>query len=263
MKKIASRENSHFKYFKRLADNAQFRKREGKILLDGVHLAQVYLSQVTGSSGTILVSSSGLWNSEVQELIAQRSAAACDCFELSDQLFNLVSPVDTPSGILVVAHYPSPADLPSPSVDSVLLDGVQDPGNVGSIIRSASAAGFRQIILGQGCAQAWSPKVLRSAMGGHFHVSIYENMDLLSFTKSFEGLSVATVLYAHTRYDELGLNCPVAWIFGSEGDGVSSDLAAAAAISTTIPMFSELDSLNVAAAGAICLFETCRQRRNN
>ena len=142
----------------------------------------------------------------------------------------------------------------------MLLEDIQDPGNLGSMLRSAAAAGCDSVFLSQDCADAWSPKVLRAAMGGHFALRIYEQQDLPGVAKAFSGTLLATSLHAtHSLYD-CDLRGNVAFLIGNEGAGLSADLLGLATQKITIPMPGQVESLNAAAATAICLFEAVRQR---
>lgn len=259
MRRIASRDNPHFKALKKLALSTRERRRRRRVLLDGMHLIETY-HRLCGAAEEVLVSDSGLRKAEIADYLAE-PAAAMTVTCLSDPLFSDLAPVDTPSGILAVVSPPMPTRAPDTSVDSVLLDGVQDPGNVGSILRSAAAAGFHQVLLSADCAQTWSPKTLRSAMGAHFQLAIHEACDLTGFLLTFVGQSVATLPDASSELFETSLQGPVAWVFGSEGLGVRPAVATATRLSLAIPMLGASNSLNVAAAAAICLFETVRQRR--
>jgi TrmH family RNA methyltransferase len=144
----------------------------------------------------------------------------------------------------------------------VVLDGVQDAGNVGAILRTTAAAGIRDIVLGPGCAGPWTPRVLRAAQGAHFSLRIREQPDLVAVLKSYSGISVATVAKDGAPLFDLDVSGDVAWIFGNEGAGITDALAALATRRTTIPLAADTESLNVAAAAAICLFEGVRQRHS-
>ncbi|MEI7613447.1 MAG: RNA methyltransferase [Betaproteobacteria bacterium] len=182
---------------------------------------------------------------------------------LSDVLFDEIATVETPSGIMAIVMQPRCAHGLNQEADAVVLDGIQDPGNLGSIFRSAAAAGFRQILLSADCAQAWSPKTLRAGMGAHFQLDIHESCDLPAFLGGYRGQVAMTTLDAAPGLYSLNLKKPVAWVFGSEGQGVSSDVSETDGIKVRIPMPGKIESLNVAAAAAICLFETVRQRQVN
>jgi TrmH family RNA methyltransferase len=144
---------------------------------------------------------------------------------------------------------------------AVLLDGVQDPGNVGSILRSAGAAGIRQVYCSAGTAFCWSPKVLRAAMGAHFVLEIFENVDLPALAASARIPVLATSGYASERLYGLDLSGPVAWVLGHEGQGVSSELLDLATRRVAVPHAGKVESLNVAACAAVCFFEQLRQQQ--
>ena len=177
-----------------------------------------------------------------------------------DALYAELASVETPSGIMALVQQPRPVHGLNQEADAVLLDGVQDPGNVGSIMRSAAAAGFRQVLLSSDCAHAWSPKTLRAAMGAHFQLDIHEASNLSAFLGGYRGQGIVTALEASTSLYLANLNGPLAWVFGSEGLGVSDAVAEATQLKVRIPMPGATESLNVAAAAAVCLFETVRQR---
>ena len=145
----------------------------------------------------------------------------------------------------------------------MILDRIQDAGNVGSILRSAAAAGFTQVIALTGCAHLWSSKVLRAGMGAHQLLDLYEgwsNQQVLSAVTAPLLAAVAGAeqdLYSSKKE----LLHPVAWVMGSEGQGVSEDLMAQAK-AVSIPIDPRVESLNVSTAAAICLFETMRVRRS-
>jgi TrmH family RNA methyltransferase len=143
----------------------------------------------------------------------------------------------------------------------VLLEDVQDPGNVGSILRSAAAAGVAQVFLSAQCAFAWSPKVLRAAQGAHFFLEIYEDVDLAGWAERYEGKIAAAVAAGGNALYAADLTRPLALAIGNEGAGISAALRAAASFAVTIPMPGGFESLNAAAAAAIVLFECVRQRR--
>lgn len=254
MKHIASRDNPHFKLLNKLAHSSRERRKAGLMLLDGVHLldAGAQLDEV-------LVAAGALAKPEIAAWLAAHPSAKVTSF--ADGLFNELAAVDTPSGIMALAALPAAPGKPRHNVDSIVLDGVQDPGNLGSILRSAAAAGYRQAILSADCAQAWSPRALRAGQGAHFLMAIHEAQSLPDFLAGYSGTSVITAL--DTDYDLFAapLAGPLAWVFGAEGQGVSAEVAAAADLKVRIPMPGGTESLNVAAAAAVCLFESVRRRQ--
>ena len=258
MRQITSRDNGHFKLLKRLCQSGRERRKTGRIVLDGIHLIESYIQRF-GLLEEVIVSESGMSRLEISHFLSG-DLADCSVTVLEDALFDELATVETPSGIIAISEQPGGPQGLDQQADAVLLDGIQDPGNLGSILRSSAAAGFRQILLSADCAHAWSPKVLRAAMGAHFELDIHERCDLTVFLTSYQGVSVATELKAPDSLYSVPLNRPVAWVFGNEGQGIRSHVASEVRARVVIPMPGKVESLNVAAAAAICLFETVRQR---
>lgn len=254
MKLIQSRDNPFYKSLKRLAESGRERRKTGRTLLDGVHLVAAY-EAVHGPVETLVVGEGAQSAAEIASHIAAR-----DCVVLADALLRELGLVDTPSGLLAVAAMPSAKAAIQRDQDAVLLDGIQDPGNVGTLLRTAAAAGVRQVLLGQGCASAWSPKVLRAGQGAHFVLAIHEDADLADFMAGYAGTTAVTCLDGTTSLYDAQWHGPLAWVFGAEGLGVSPGLIAAARLRVKIPMPGAVESLNVAAAAAVCLFEALRRR---
>jgi TrmH family RNA methyltransferase len=193
-------------------------------------------------------------------------AGAAECVLLPDALFTPLGQVEHGVGILFAVKVPDAASSghASPSLQSaaLLLDSVQDPGNLGTILRTAAAAGIQEIYCGPGTAAAWSPKVLRAGMGAHFVLEITEDVDLVQLIQQASVPVYATQLDAAKTIYTADLRAPSAWLFGHEGQGVSEQLLALATERLTIPQSSQVESLNVAASVAICLFEQRRQQAN-
>ena len=267
MKAISSRDNPMVKRLHALANSARERRKLGETLLDGAHLLDAALQQQWPLKA-VVVSDSGCAQEEIEDLLA-RCAHDLPRYQLPDALFAHISPVDSPSGVIAIIDLPpepDPARLADGAALSahslVVLDGVQDPGNLGTILRTAAAAGVRDVLLTTGCAGAWSPRALRAGMGAHFGLRIRERVDAVDVLGAFRGAILATALGEGARsLYELDLDAPVAWLFGAEGQGVSSALLACASQRVIIPMAGDVESLNVAAAVAVCLFEQARQRR--
>lgn len=254
---VRSRENPLFQRLRRLASSARARREERNALLDGAHLVAAWCD--TWRAVDLLVASqSGLERPELAALF-ERTAAA-ERLILSDALFGAVTQVVTPPGILAVVRTPVPEPMPASPVDCVLLEGVQDPGNVGSILRTVAAAGIRHVLFDTGCAAPWSPKVLRAGQGAHFALALHERRDLAAFARGYAGVCATAAPRGGKAIYEADLSGPVAWAFGAEGSGISRDLAEACTLRLTIPMPGGVESLNVAAAAAVCLFEQVRQR---
>ena len=258
VKRIASRDNASYKSLAKLASSSRARRANRAALLDGPHLVEA-LQASGGTAETLVVSDSGYGREEVRRLF--ESTPAHKRVLLADRLFDGLAQVATPTGILAVVRTPDARPLPAKLETCLLLEAIQDPGNLGSILRTAVAAGVRQVFLGGGSAFAWSPKVLRAGQGAHFFLTIHEDAPLVALAERFAGTVVTTDPRAARSVFDLDLAAgPVAWIFGSEGGGVSATLAAAANAQARIPMPGAAESLNVAAAVAVCLFEQVRQR---
>jgi TrmH family RNA methyltransferase len=256
MKKIASRDNASFKTLVKLAESSRERRKTGQTLLDGPHLLATYLAAV-GRPRSIAVSESGLANAEVCQLLD--TAAGTEIIALPDTLFAQISGVTTPVGIVALIETPKPVAAPAQPPFCLLLEDVQDPGNVGSILRSAAAAGVRHVFASAGCAYAWAPRVLRAAMGAHFLLTIHERADLAGFAHGFNGCVVATVARGAKPLFQADLTGRLALMIGNEGAGLSESLLQVAHETVSIPMPGRAESLNAAAAAAICLYERVRQ----
>lgn len=254
MKKISSADNAQFKLLLKLAHSSRERRLAGYSLLDGVHLLQAYQSRF-GAPEQLIVSHTGTDHPEINALLQGNTAALC----LDDNLFKQLSSVATPTGVIAVIKTPRCEGLPAALDTCVMLEDIQDPGNLGSILRSCAAAGVKQIFLSKQTVNAWSPRVLRAAMGAHFSVEIYERADLIVLARAFPGRVLVTRLRATQSVFKSNLTGKVALVFGNEGAGVSDALMQCAHESIAIPMSAATESLNVAAAAAICLFERVRQ----
>jgi TrmH family RNA methyltransferase len=254
MKLIQSRDNAFFKQLKRLAESGRERRKTGQTLLDGVHLVEAY-EKTFGPLENLIVAESALSGGEVAAYLEGRQVVV-----LADALMRDLGLVDTPSGLLAVAPMPQRTAAVDPGKDAVLLDGVQDPGNVGTLLRTAAASGVKQALLSPGCASAWSPKVLRAGQGAHFVLAIHEEADLAAFMADYRGTTAVTCLDGASSLYEARWNGPLAWVFGAEGLGVRRELIEAAKLRIKIPMPGAVESLNVGAAAAVCLFEALRRK---
>lgn len=255
MSVLRARGNPRLRRWRALASDARARRREQRTLIEGARLVADYLDRV-GEPAALLVSESGAQDGGIVALSRRGSRPPV---VLADALFRLVSELDTPAGIAAEIEVPSTKLELSASGVCVLLDSVQDSGNLGAILRSAAAFGVRDVVLGPGCADPWSPKVLRAAMGGHFLLRIGEAADLAGALTRFGGMSVCTVARGGLAPADADLRGRIALVLGAEGRGVGETLAARCALRLTIPMPGRTESLNVAAAAAILFYERARQ----
>lgn len=256
-KHITSRDNPIFKYQKKLADNSRERKAEGKTLLDGVHLIEAYL-QVFGEPELIIIPE-GKSTLEASNLMQQLEHISTIMFPTL--MFAELTPVASSTGILAVVNTPV-MDLPDAPQFVLMLEDIQDPGNLGSMLRTAAAAGVQAVYLSKGCTDVWSPKALRGGQGAQFVLPIIENADLVVELQNFNGNSYATTMSGESLYNQ-DLVQASAFVMGNEGAGLRDKTIASCTKRISIPMSQTnglaVESLNAAAATAICLFERKRQ----
>ena len=256
MKVISSRDNPLFKQLRLISQSSRERKKARQTLIEGVHLVQTYAAAI-GNPEALVVSTSAVDNAEIAALIDQFQPSVSTV--LSDAMFHELSTLDSPAGVLALINTPTQKNAPAQMDCCVVLEDLQDPGNLGSILRSAAAANVKHVLLSKGCVFAWSPRVIRAAMGAHFLLDIYEQQDLLEVVGNFNGKRIATALRAKSSLYDTDLSGPMALMIGNEGAGLSAALSNLADVVLTIPMPGKMESLNAAAAAAICLFERVRQ----
>jgi RNA methyltransferase, TrmH family len=256
LKRITSRDNALYKQLHKLAHSSHERKKSAQTILDGAHLVRAYLDAI-GAPRALIVSERARENAEIQALLARASVPVN---ELPQAMFNDIAPVQTPAGMLALIDTPAPLALPARLTSCIALEDIQDPGNLGAMLRSAAAAGIEHALLSRGCAFAWAPRVVRAGMGAHFALNIYEQLDLAQALAAFPGRIVATVASAERSLYELDLRGDIAFLIGNEGAGLSQALLDCAHERVRIPMpGARVESLNAAAAAAVCLFERVRQ----
>jgi RNA methyltransferase, TrmH family len=252
VKQVTSDANPAFRRWLRIATTPRAVRAGGQTLAEGVHLAQTALA--AGTAVDAIVLRRGRLAPPVQTL-SNRFAAAIPRFELAAELYERIAGVEHGAGLLLALPVPSPR-LPrrAPGV-LVYLDGVQDPGNVGAIIRTAAAAGVTDVIGSTGTASLWAPKVLRAAMGAHFRIGLHEHVAPEQLPEMLDGEWIAAVAHdAASLWDFDAAPRALGWIFGAEGSGASPAALAVSRWQLRIPTSSAVESLNVAAAAAICLF---------
>ena len=255
-RRIASRDNAHFKHLRCLGEDPREVRRQGQTIADGIHLVSTCIARDVAIQ-ELLVCDTAVNNHEIQALLAM---ADCDILEMPESLFKAVTGVTSPAGIAAVIAIPQ-SEAIDLSGDVVMLDAVQDAGNIGTIVRTAAAAGVSTVVLGEGCAGAWTPRVLRAGQGAHFSVRIHEQAELPALLDDSAIASYAAVARDGASLYATNLGAPCCWLFGNEGAGLSSSVLERVRHRVTIPMAADTESLKVAAAAAVCLFEMQRQRR--
>ena len=253
---ISSRDNPLFKRLKKLSESARARREARMTLLDGEHLLAAYLD--AGGQPHTLVRAAAFDAARLDPYAARCSQARV--VVLSDALFAELSPVATPTGVLAEATWLTP--VPSTAAPlAVVLEDIQDPGNLGSMLRTAAAAGATLAVLSKGCHDPWSPKALRGGQGAQFVLPMQLDADVPAWLAAFAGQSVALTLDDARDFYAEDYAGPTVLAVGNEGAGLSAAAAQAARLRVQIPMPGRVESLNASAALAAALFEVVRQRR--
>lgn len=267
MKAIASDANPSFRRWLRIATAPRAVRAAGQTLAEGLHLAQAAIAAAFPVDAVLVRRGAAGSGGPVDALLAALAGAGADpgaVYELAPALYERLAPVEQGAGLMLVLPVPQ-SDLPrAAAVDLVYLDGVQDPGNVGALIRTAAAAGVGHVLAAPGTASLWAPRVLRAGMGAHLRIGLHEQVTAELLAGTLEGEWIAAVAHgARSLWRETLPPGPVGWIFGAEGSGPSPQALAASRRQVTIAASSAVESLNVAAAAAVCLFERLRRQRGD
>jgi len=266
---ITSRENALVARLRRLAQEPLAYRKQAEVWLEGDHLCRAALAR--GLTAPLAVVADTAWigehglgqgSDERADLASRLARQASRVVVVPEALWKAFTGLESPARIGFLMPLSGEASLAGEvmaGVPTVVLDRLQDAGNVGSILRSAAALGVRQVLALKGTAGLWSPKVLRAGMGAHFGLNLVEQLSLADL----DGLGVPLVATSsHTEHElhTVPLPEPCAWVMGHEGQGVGDELMARCALSVRIPQPGGEESLNVAAATAICLYESLRRR---
>jgi RNA methyltransferase, TrmH family len=247
VKEISSRDNPLLLRLRKLLRSPGGYRPAGQVWLEGDHLCRAALAR--GLTVPLALGTPEAWASAD---LAPLLCAAREGIVLAPALFAPLSDLPSPAAMAFLLDLPPPPAI-DPDAPSVVLDRVQDAGNVGSVLRSAAAFGFRQVIALAGTAALWSPKVLRAGMGAHFGLRLVEQAahgDLAALRVPL----LATSSHAADRLGRTPLPWPCAWVLGHEGQGIAPELLARCAKTLAIPQPGGEESLNVAAAAAVCLY---------
>ncbi len=250
MEVIRSRRNPLLLQTRQLLERPRERHAAGLAVMEGEHLLADWLAA----------------GHRVEHLLLSASRAAeADAWQgrgatvqlVDDDCLASVSPAGAAPGVLAIVPIPDPQ--PSVSGSILALDGVQDPGNVGTAIRSAAASAFDQVWLGRGCADAWSWKVLRAGQGAHAILPVCQGIDLQAALHAYTGQVLALVPAGGTPLHRTDLRGDIVLLLGGEGAGIGAEGLRAADRLVSIPMPGRTESLNVAVAAAIAMYERVRQ----
>ena len=243
---VTSRDNALVKELRKLSQESTAYRKHGRVWLEGDHLCRAALAR--GLKPVLAVFSESYWPLAQVEC----AQAAIQNIVIADALLPEISGLESPAQMGFVIELPA-AVPPLAGVASVILDRVQDTGNVGSILRSAAAFGFSQIIALKGTAALWSPKVLRAGMGAHFGLRLVEGVTVDAL-RALTVPIVVTSSHQGSFLHQQKLPMPCAWAMGHEGQGVGDELIGMASLRVRIDQPGGEESLNVASAAAICLY---------
>jgi RNA methyltransferase, TrmH family len=249
---IQSRDNAFLKELRRLAQDSTAYRKQGRVWLEGDHLCRAALQR--GQQPVQAVFQSSYWDASGHDWAGVTGKTVV----IDDALFASVSGLESPARMGFVLPLPAAPAL-QPEAPTVILDGLQDAGNVGTILRCAGAFGFGQVLAMKGTAALWSPKVLRAGMGAHFGLSLIEALDVDRLA-ALQVPLLATSSHQGDYLHQAKLPWPCAWVLGHEGQGVSAALAARATTFVRIVQPGGEESLNVGAAAAICLHASAAGR---
>ena len=253
VKLVSSRDNPLLLRLRKLAADPGAYRKLGLVWVEGEHLCSAFAQR--GLTATQAVITEAAWEiSALRQLASQANSVVI----VPAALMATASSLDSPAAIGFVVPWAAALTVRA-QAPSIVLDRVQDAGNVGTILRSAAAFGFTQVIALKGTAALWSTKVLRAGMGAHFGLHLVEGLT----EDALDALTVpllAASPHAAQALHQVALPWPCAWVMGHEGQGVSADLMARCAQSLRIPQPGGEESLNVAAALAVCCYESARQR---
>jgi len=252
---IVSQKNPRIKNVRRLQSSKRFRRQEQAFVAEGTR----WLSEILKSGNDLhLVLYTEDWRAsrDHEELLRRVSAEA---LEVSPDVMASISELETSGGVLTVLPI-AEKELPEKPTTLLIADGVADPGNLGAMLRTAAAAGIDGVILAPGCVDAYNPKVVRGGMGAHLHVAIRHLR--WPYIKSLTSQMTNWIADSgeHTSYDQVDWTGPSSLIVGSEALGASETAREMFGNRVAIPMAGEVESLNVAVASGIILFEAVRQR---
>jgi len=258
MQNVTSRQNPRLKEAVRLIASSRDRRKAGKCVLEGEHLVAAYAHR-HGAPESIVVTDAALVRPGVRTLASRYEDRVV---VVTSRLLSELAVLPADVGMLAVVPALRP-QAAAPADFCLLLDDIQDPGNVGSMLRSAAAAGVRQVWMSKRCAFAWSPKVLRAGQGAHFGLDIFEDTDLVTWAAGYRGNGgeiLALVAAGGMSLYDARVAPRIAVAVGNEGAGLDPALAQQATQRITIPMPGGMESLNAAVAAAVCLFECVRRR---
>ncbi|MEO7337274.1 MAG: RNA methyltransferase [Caldimonas sp.] len=250
---ITSRENPLVARIRRLTGQADAYRKQGKVWLEGEHLCRAWIERHGGQDVQAVIDETS-WHAGV---LADVAGACSAVAVVPASLMSAMSSLDTPTAIAFAVDWPGEGTV-RPGRAAIVLDRLQDPGNVGTILRSAAAFGFGQVIALHGTAALWAPKVMRAAMGAHLGLNLVEGASLDALD-ALEMPLLGTSSHSMVDICSARLPWPCAWVVGNEGQGVAEALVDRCEQLLRIPQPGGEESLNVSIAASICMYESARR----
>ena len=256
MELIRSAHNKTILRIQKLIKSRSARRESGRIVLDGIHLVQECLQHSWLQDLQIFVEDP-VSNEEITALI-QDAPPSVSIALVESHVFNKINTTKTTQGVVAVGRLNQKTKFKRDTKFALALEGIQDPGNLGSILRSAAAFSVDTVFLSPGTADAYSPKCLRGGMGAQFRLNIREESDLATVMDEFSGRTIATSSLVGENIDSIDFGGPILLLAGGEGNGLSEALLKKANRVASIPLDNKVESLNVGSAVAILCF--CKSR---
>lgn len=252
---LNAKDNQKIKHLRGLCEQAAHRRKSQQTVLEGTHLIDAWLN-TRRDVVNFFATAHALKHEEAQQLLARSKGYV---YVIPESIYKELRTLGPGVDLMAVIDIPESAPDINYSADMLILENLQDPGNVGTLLRTAAAAGIKQIVCTAGTASIWAPKVLRAGMGAQFSLHIYEKVELASLLEQLQIPVFVTSSHAGQSLYQLNLRTACAWLLGNEGQG-ASELAMSRAQAIGIPQPGGQESLNVAIAGAVCMYEMVRQR---
>ena len=262
MKEITSKDNPTYKEARRLL-RKKYRDQTGMFLMEGPRPVRDAVKE-GARLAYVFIRASGAGEDETKDLAGLCAENNIDCVLLSDELFDGISDTENSQGVIGAAHKKAPADAGDQDAAGriLILDRLQDPGNIGTIIRTAEAAGFGTLIAIKGTGDVYSPKTVRAAAGSLLRVNVFEGYtasDAVNYCQERSVRIIASDLEGSVEYTAADLTGRIALVIGNEGSGISDEIRQSADTKVRIPMKGNIESLNAAVAAGVLMYETMRQ----
>lgn len=245
--------------------NKRSKYKHAAFIVEGPHLIEMALASGHQIKEVFFTSAFSA-KKDGQKILREIRKKTDELFEVTEQIMHKLADTETPQGIIATASYAEKnlEEIRFKSVPLIVaVDGVQEPGNLGAIIRTSDAAGADAVIILKGTCDVFMQKTIRATAGSIFNIPIiYAGTDkFLEWLKSNGIMLIATALDSDKSIFDTGLKKPIAFVFGNEAHGVSNEIKRKADLILKIPIYGKAESLNVSASAAVCLYEAVRQRK--